>query len=163
VPAELGHLLAKPADPHRFSRVWPYLCSEGTAWPAAYAAVPHAVELAAKLPPEQRLEPLFFVGRVVQCSSGKIGDGDWEIRPFLLEAYCEALAAALPLIAEMVAVPFNKLETRYLLATMAALKGHVGLAQFLDDFDSIGDACPKCGEWVYCTKMQELCADEDLE
>lgn len=46
VPDELRHLLAHPADGKRFDDLWPYLCSEGTAWPAAYAAAPYFVTIA---------------------------------------------------------------------------------------------------------------------
>jgi hypothetical protein len=40
VPDELARLLQDPSDLKRFRSLWPYLCSEGTAWAAAYAALP---------------------------------------------------------------------------------------------------------------------------
>jgi hypothetical protein len=39
VPDELRYLQGNPTDRARFTALWPYLCSEDTAWPAAYAAV----------------------------------------------------------------------------------------------------------------------------
>src|SRR5262245_27039958 len=56
VPDELAKLLETPSDHGRFSSLWPYLCSEGTAWAAAYAAVPYAIEIAKRLPPTERFE-----------------------------------------------------------------------------------------------------------
>ena len=37
VPQELSGLLAEPTDFGRLNDLWPYLCSEDTAWPAAVA------------------------------------------------------------------------------------------------------------------------------
>src|ERR1035441_10002389 len=68
VPAELRHLLGNPTDRQRFTALWPYLCSEGTAWPVAYAAVPYLVEIARQLSPAERFEHVYVVGLVVMCS-----------------------------------------------------------------------------------------------
>jgi len=77
VPDELRHLLANPADRQRFTALWPYLYSEGTAWPAAYAAVPYLVEIARQLSPAKRVEHVYVVGLVVMCSGtyGRTPDG----------------------------------------------------------------------------------------
>ncbi len=56
VPDELSKLRDNPADLGRFNDLWPWVCSEGTAWAAAYAVVPYAVEFAERLAPERRFD-----------------------------------------------------------------------------------------------------------
>lgn len=53
VRTELAALATDPGHEKRFRDLWPYLCSEGTTWPAAYAATPYLVDLAASLLPER--------------------------------------------------------------------------------------------------------------
>ncbi|MFF3855488.1 hypothetical protein [Micromonospora sp. NPDC002575] len=147
VPAELRALRADPTDQERFSDLWPYLCSEGTAWPAAYAAVPHLVDIARALAPGERDEYLIVVGLVVACS-GEYGEVSNDLPDDLAEDYRRALPEALPLLAEtMAGGPHDDVETRYLLATAAALKGHPELAELLNELDTI--ECPACGEPVF--------------
>jgi hypothetical protein len=154
VPDELAELVKNPADLKRFSDLWPWLCSEGTAWAAAYAAVPYAVELAKRVRPEQRFEYLCFVGLVVMCSCPDQG-GSFEIKPYLVKGYQQALAEALPLLAETLLARHDATETRYLLAAAAALKGHCKLGEVLEHMDCICGECPKCGEVVYPEELQE--------
>lgn len=51
VAVELAALLDDPSDLRRFQTLWPYLCSEGTSWPASHGAAPYVVEIARRLPP----------------------------------------------------------------------------------------------------------------
>jgi hypothetical protein len=150
VPDELKQLFKNPSDIERFHNLWPYLCSEGTAWPAAYAAVPHIVELAKQVPPGQRFEYLYFIGLVVMCTEDAS-----EIRPELVESYDNALREALPLLNETLLCRHGTMDTRYLLAAVAALKGHPKLANVLNDMDCISEDCPKCGESVYPQELQD--------
>jgi hypothetical protein len=144
VPEELRRLLEDPADHERFSDLWPYLCSEDTPWPAAYAAVPHLVELAGRLDPAERGDYLYVVGFVVMCS----GSREWT-PPGLPEdvaaAYRRALPRALSLLAEQLASAHELMDTRYLLAAAAALKGHAEFGKFLNDVD-VHAECQACGE-----------------
>ncbi len=153
-PEELAKLLESPCHTERFASLWPYLCSEGTAWAAAYAAVPYAVELAKRVSPKQRFEYLFFVGQVVMCSCPERGES-FAIKPYLAESYEKALVEVLPLLAETLTCQHDGTETRYLLATAAALKGHLKLARVLDHLKCISERCPRCGEHVYPTELQE--------
>src|SRR6187551_2571495 len=68
VPDELRHLLANPDDLQRFRSLWPYLCSEGSTYPAAYAAVPYLIEIARRLPPAERTEYVVVIGLIVMFS-----------------------------------------------------------------------------------------------
>ena len=48
-------------------------------------------------------------------------------------------------------------EMRYLLAAIAALKGHTALGKVLNDLDCVSGNCPRCGEQVYPQELQHLC------
>jgi hypothetical protein len=154
VPDELAELVKNPADLERFGRLWPWLCSEGTTWAAAYGAVPYSVELAKRLPPKLRFEYLCFVGLVVTCSCPEQGES-FEIKPYLVTGYQQALDEALPLLGETLLSRHDVTETRYLLATAAALKGHCKLGEVLQNMDCICAECPKCGECVYPEELQD--------
>jgi hypothetical protein len=155
VPEELTKLIENPSDIERFQSLWPYLCSEGTTWAAAYAAVPYLVEIAKRLSPQQRWEHLYVVGLVVMCSCPDRGES-FAIKPYLADSYRQALAEALPLLAETLVHRHDLTETRYLLAAIAALKGHPKLGAVLNDLDGICCKCPKCGEdFIYPEELQE--------
>lgn len=153
-PAELAALMKTPNDLKRFQDLWPYLCSEGTAWAASYAAVPYAVEFARRVPPAERFEYLFFVGLVAHCSCPESGSS-FEIKPYLAAEYETALRLALPLLGETLALNHDQTETRYILSTIAALKGHSKLAEVLENIDCICTEC-KCGETVYPDELQQV-------
>jgi hypothetical protein len=65
VPDVLARIYEAPEDTELFTELWPYLCSEGTTWAAAYAAIPHVVEIAATLDRRKRAEHLIFVGLAI--------------------------------------------------------------------------------------------------
>lgn len=146
VPDELRYLSGHPDDHGRFEDLWPYLCSEDTAWPAAYAAVPYLVAIARGLPAPERGNYLYVVGWIVMCS-GRFGETGREVPEDVADAYRQALPAALELLTEQLATAHKHIDTRYLLAATAALKGHVALAEFLNNLDVYAD-CEACGEPV---------------
>jgi len=146
VPEELRHLLDNPAGHERFADLWPYLCSEDTPWPAAYAAAPYLVELARRLPPAERGDYLYVVGFVAMCS-GSFGRTPPGLPEDIAAAYRQALAEALPLLTEQLATAHDLMDTRYLLAAAAALKGHPEFGEFLNDLDFHAE-CQACGEQV---------------
>jgi len=145
VPDELRHLLAHPADGERFDDLWPYLCSEGTAWPAAYAAAPYLVAIARGLPPAQRDYYLYVVGLTAICS-GEYGQTPSDLPDDIADAYRQTLPEALTLLTEtLAAAEHDQITTRYLLAAVAALKGHPEYAEILNDLD-VHAECQSCGE-----------------
>ena len=135
------HYSRSPGNLQRFSSLWPYLCSEGTAWAAAYAAVPYVVEVASRLPPDRRFEHLDFVGLVVIHSRPEDGESV-AVKPYLVDSYRTALQKALPLLTETLACRHGDVtETRELLAVAAALKGYPELGAMLQQFSV---TCPRC-------------------
>ncbi len=153
VPDELAKLIEKPADHNRFTNLWPWLCCEETTYAAAYAAVPYIVDLAQQVLPEQRFDYLTVVGLIVTCSCPESG-GSCELKDYLDEGYQHALARALPLVAETLVSSHDVTQTRYLLATVAALKGHRKLAAVLQNMDCVCGDCPKCGDSIYPEELQ---------
>jgi hypothetical protein len=131
VPDELRVLLADPHDVARFRTLWPYLCSEGTTWPAAYAAAPYLVEIAARLSPPERYEYVVVVGLIATYAAPEA------IAPYLIDSYRNALTKALALLADMIAATHDLTDTRYLLSAAAALKGHPRLGEILDQLDTL--------------------------
>ena len=145
IPDELRYLLDHPTDRERFSDMWPYLCSEDTAWPASYAAVPYLVTIARSLPLAERDDYLYVVGFVAMCS-GELGSTTRGLPDDIVDAYRQALPEALTLLAEVLgAVKHDQTDTRYLLAAIAALKGHGDYAEILNRLD-VHEECQSCGE-----------------
>jgi hypothetical protein len=146
---ELKELLTDPGDEDRFGDYWPYLCSEGTTWPAAYAATPYLVDMAAALPPDRRANKLAVVGLIIACGSD--GSCPDDLRP----AYLAAQQRMYPLIGA--SLPFlDGNDLRYVLAAIAALRGQVPLAEVLANIDTVSGTCPECGEEVWPEELQEL-------
>jgi hypothetical protein len=155
VPDELAKLVENPADLRRFRRLWPWICSEGSIYPAAYAATPYFVAFAQRLPPEQRFEYLCVIGLVVTYSRPE-HEESCEIKGHVADGYRRALREALPLTLEPLLAQHDVTQTRYLLAAVAALKGQRKLAEVLQDMDAISQRCPKCGELVFPEELQAL-------
>jgi hypothetical protein len=155
VPDILAKLVEHPERTELFSDLWPWLCSEGTAWAASYAAVPYAVDFARRVSPANRFEYLLFVGLVAQCSCSESGLS-FEINPYLVADYEEALKLAVPLLAETLPLKHDQTETRYILSSIAALKGHSKLADVLGNIACICGQCEQCGVSVYPEVLQEV-------
>lgn len=155
IPDELAKLLTNPSDIERFNGLWPWFCSEGTTYASAYAVVPYMVHFAKQLPAEQRFMYLCVLGLVVADSDATPGPF-CEIKDYLKNNYEDALKAALPLVLETLQAGHDLYETRYLLGTVAALKGHPRLANVLQDIDCIAGECPKCGETVFPDELQKV-------
>lgn len=135
-----------------FAELWPELCSEGTTYDAAYAAAPALVDLAHRLPPAESLDHLVVLGLFATYE----GDVPADLEP----GYRQALAHALPLtLGRLVDCPVGA-YLRYLLATVAALRGRADLATVLQDLDSIQDACPTCGTVVFASELQQVVGND---
>ena len=144
VPKRLEHLLQQPDDLAAFQDLWPALCSEGTAWSAAYAAAPYIIEIAQKLSPEQRFEHVVFIGYVAQSECFDSGES-FRLQPYLMECYHHALREALVLLGATLVCTHDADETRHLLASASALKGHRALADAIEHLDC---GCPHCGKEI---------------
>jgi len=143
VPDELRYLLDNPADQERFTRLWPYLCSEGTAWPASFGSVPYLIEIARQLYPADRFEYVYVVGLVLMCAGtyGQTPDG---LPADIAAAYKHALPEALTLLAKTLTALHDEATSQLLLAAAAALKGHPALGDAIDALGLV-TRCQKCG------------------
>jgi hypothetical protein len=140
VPDILSQLVKQPERTDIFDDLWPWLCSEGTAWSAAYATVPYAVYLASSVSLADRFKYLYFTGLVAMCSCPDSGSS-FEIEPYLTSDYEAALNLALPMVAEIITHKQDLTETCYILSTISALKGHIKLANVLGNIAYNGGEC----------------------
>lgn len=148
VPRWLRALRERPGDRATFADSWPDLCSEGTAWSAAFAATPYIADLAAAVPPTSRYDYVFFLGLVAMNTvGGQPKGGPFGMRRFLAPAHRAALRRALPLAIEVLHARLSAEETRQLLAGVAALKGSVVLGDYISRLHC-GYVCPRCGAEV---------------
>jgi hypothetical protein len=110
----------------------------------AYAATPHLVEMARERP-QQKIHLLVLLGACYAHAA----DPDSPPAPASLQpAWDSARQAALPLILETLEDPdLDEPVTRYLLSSLAALKGHNNLAQAIETQEN-EIQCPYCGEWI---------------
>src|SRR4051794_25466455 len=150
VPEVLAKLYEAPDDAESLADLWPYLCSEGTTYAAAYAAIPHVVRLAASLPRERRTEYLIFVGLALTYSTPDVGES-YAVMPYLRADLERAKQEALPLTLDALEAAADERTVRYLLAAVAALLGHARLAEAIeslnpaDDLTALGDSSPNAG------------------
>ena len=146
IPEELKLLLKNPRDFDRFDYISPYLSSENTTWEAAYAAMPYIVEITRKLSPKERTTHLITIGFIVWDSDPKIEENA-KIKPFL-PAYKQALREAMPLLLETILEEQSATDTRYLLATIAALKGYSELGELIQALHYYTE-CPNCNAEIF--------------
>jgi hypothetical protein len=137
------HLVNKPDDRSAFSDLAPYLASEDTAWPAAYAAVPHLVRIAAKASIKMRSYYLLWVGYIEMCGSAEHREVPESLTAAVQKAYRRSLVAALPLLTQTFAELEDNSELQHLLAALAALRGDKQLACVINYLHM---GCPHCGE-----------------
>ena len=134
VPRDLQKLIDHPTDRKLFGNLWPALCSEGTTWPAAFAAAPYLVDIAERMSPADRWDYVMAVGFFAMYEG--------TCPPGIRDAYDDALRRALPLLLESLAVRHDEHETRYQLASAAALLGYKSLGLAIEVLDA---GCPECG------------------
>jgi hypothetical protein len=134
VPDVLARLYEAPRDSALFSEMWPYLCSEGTTYAAAYAAIPHLVRIAASLDPESRADYLIVIGLAVTYATPEAGN-DNALQEYLRPSFDRAKREALPLLLEALEVAEDEETVRYLLVGAAALLGHPRLGAAVESLD----------------------------
>ena len=137
VPGAIQALLQAPREVKRFNDLYPDLCSEDTAWSAAYATAPYVADIAASLPPSEsaRVEYIFFLGYL------RYSEITEEIPADLLDTYREALSRGLVMACETLQViQPNQSDLMALLAAVASLKNFTRESELL--FNPI---CGECG------------------
>jgi hypothetical protein len=96
---------------------------------AAYAAIPHLVDIARQRPETAK----YLVVLAGQCYA-HAGEADApEIPPDLEDGWQAALRAAVPVLLEVLREPgLGEGDVRYLLSSLAALKGYAALATAIE-------------------------------
>jgi hypothetical protein len=130
---------------------WGYLDHQTTVYDASFAAVPHLVRIAGKLPPQAstRFDLLILVGAIAGDGGVSLADAnksDW--RAGFMPASVDAFRHALRLIYESLSTIPDESTTRWFMAATAAICGHETLWHKLQWLDAPVITCPKCGEGI---------------
>jgi hypothetical protein len=111
---------------------------------SAYAALPHLVEIARQRP-ETRMHLLVLIGA---CCAHSGDPGLPALPAEFKEEWHSAIKEALTLITALLAEgQFTENEMRYLLASLAALHGHLQLSQIIEALD-VEIECSQCGALI---------------
>lgn len=139
----LAHLVDHPDDRSAFLDLSPYLASEDTAWPAAYAAVPHLLDIAAKASSaEGRWDYLYRIGYIEMCDPARNSVPE-SVAEVVQAAYRCCLGTALKMLLQTLAELEDNTNLHYSLAALAALEGNRSLALVINHLHM---GCPHCGE-----------------
>jgi hypothetical protein len=144
VPQALRDLGDDPSDLELFREMWPEICAEETTYDAAYAAAPYLVDIAAR--PDTADQYLIVLGLIATYASDVPGD--------LEPAFRTAMRRGLTLALERLETCRTDADLRYLLASVAAMRGRPDLAEVLQDLDAIQEPCPTCGTVVHPSLLQ---------
>jgi hypothetical protein len=142
VPARINYLLLHPDDRKSFDLLGDSVCSDGTTWSVGFGAAPYIVEMARKLPPSGRLNALIEIGLIVTCACSGSNDLHYRLEPYLADSYHQAIRDSLPLLAETLLCKMEEKDILSLVFCVAALKGHIKLAEVTTELGS----CPHCSE-----------------
>ena len=146
VPHALRALGDDPSDLELFREMWSEICAEETTYDAAIAALPYLMDLAGRLDPAEADEYLIVAGLIATYASDVPSD--------LEPAFRTAMHRGLGLALERLQSCTTDADLRYLLATVAALRGRTDLAEVLQDLDAIQETCPTCGTVVHPSQLQ---------
>jgi hypothetical protein len=127
---------------------WGHLDHQNTVSDCAFAAIPHLVRIAAKLPPSSKVrhELLALIGCISADSDTSITDrakSNW--RAAFIPACVEALGDALPLIYASLATGPDEQTVTHPLAGTAAICGFSRLAHDIEWSADAEATCPNCG------------------
>jgi len=146
VPQALRDLDDDPSDLELFREMWPEICAEETTYDAAFACLPYLMDLAGRRDNAHSDEYLIVAGLIATYASDVPSD--------LEPAYRAAMHRGLTLALERLESCGTGAELRYLLATVAAMRGRTDLAEVLQDLDAIQEPCPTCGTVVHPSELR---------
>lgn len=146
VPQVLRALGDDPSDLELFREMWSEICAEETTYDAAFAAVPYLMDFAGRLDPADADEYLIMAGLIATYASDVPSD--------LEPAYRTAMHRGLTLVLERLETCKTNADLRYLLASVAAMRGRTDLAEVLQDLDAIQEPCETCGTVVHPSQLR---------
>ena len=123
----LSATLESPNDPAWFGETWQYLCSEGTAYESAFAAMPYVVQSMAKAKPANRGVYLAFIGLVISSESKPPDD--------FFKDYQSAIAQVQTLAGEFIGITDNIPHLRYAIGLIARLYGMPRCADHIESLE----------------------------
>lgn len=125
--------------------LWSAICHQYDVYSASFAATPHIIRAASVRKPEDRAEYFHLAGTI---ESMRHRPESPTIPEDLKDAYKLAIASAIPLIMETLAVEEDEGWFKATLAALAAFRGFYPLSAAVLDLERV-IACPMCdGEFV---------------
>jgi hypothetical protein len=166
---DFGTYFGKPEDIPRMIKKWENVIgkdSEGELWrevyncvwhqntieSAAFAVVPHLVNKLAVVSADRKIEYVIDLG-FIEVARREWNDND--IPQILLTDYDLAVKESRKYAVECLDLAPDKITFRYLLGAVSSLYDQTKLGDILFHLDCIADECPKCGEIVYPSEIQE--------
>lgn len=144
LPALLKQLPDAPVrqqhDSEPWFSLWSAICHQYDVYTASYAAVPHVVSAAAQRRPEDRSEYFLLSGTIESMRHRRTSP---EIPVELRNAYKSAIASAIPLVQESLAVEHDEDWFKAMLSALAAYRGFPELSAAVVDLEREA-ICPKC-------------------
>jgi hypothetical protein len=148
VPQALRELSDDPSDLELFGEMWPEICAEETTYDAAFAAAPYLIDFAGRVDPADADAYLIVTGLIATYASDVPSD--------LEPAFRTAMHRALNLALERLKTCKTNADLRYLLASVAAMRGRTDLAEVLQDLDAIQEPCTTCGTVVHPSALEAV-------
>lgn len=146
IPALLKALpdapVRKEYDTEPWFSLWSAICHQCDVYSASFAATPHIIRAASGRRPEDRAEYFLMAGTIESMRHRQVSPA---IPADLNDAYELAIASAIPLVIETLAVEKDEGWFKAMLAALAAFRGFPELSAAVVDLERL-IACPKCNE-----------------
>lgn len=144
VANKLQEMLTTPENLALLEELADLISTEGTTWPAGYAAAPYIVKLAHQLPAEQRKEHAFLLGMLTTYSgSHSLEECPATCPTDLFKSYRASLLEGRIMLLHVLKQDHSPEETRWLLGVLFGLMGQAITGDLVMTLDS---GCPYCGE-----------------
>jgi hypothetical protein len=139
----------RAGDDSAYGELYHQVCHQFTVGVVAYVAVPHLVEIAGNADLKRRVWPLSIVG-TVQAARLAYSRSAPPLEEAWRGEYLAANEEARRLTADALkAVDWDPSDSQELIATLAALHGHIHLALHLFLQGGVNElSCPVCGESI---------------
>lgn len=149
---ELKNAVGTKQESELWRKICDYFLHQSTVKTSAFAVIPYLVEIIATTSKENKIEYVIDLG-FVETYRGRKGYDD--VPDFLEGDYKMALEKTRKYSFECLDEISDKFTFRYFLGALASLYKQPKLGDILFCLDSLGEDCPKCGEYVFPIQIEE--------
>ncbi len=119
---------------------------------AAFAVVPYVVKKLKNASNERKIDYVVDLGFIEADRSNRLEE---IISKELFDDYKNSVENCKKYAVECLEIVSDKITFRYVLGAIASLFNHSKLGEILFNLDCVCEECPKCGECVYPSEIQE--------